>query len=29
VQSQSGKKIDAGYAALLINWAQNLISRLP
>jgi hypothetical protein len=29
VQAQSGKKIDAGYAALLINWAQNLISRLP
>jgi hypothetical protein len=28
VQSQSGKTIDAGYAALLVNWAQDLLTRL-
>jgi hypothetical protein len=28
VQSQSGKSIDAGYAALLVNWAQDLLTRL-
>jgi hypothetical protein len=29
VVSQSGKKIDAAYAALLIAWANDLIARLP
>jgi len=29
VQTQSGKKIDAGYAGMLIGWAADLISRLP
>jgi len=28
VQSQSGVSIDAGYAALLVNWANDLITRL-
>jgi hypothetical protein len=28
VQAQSGKSIDAGYAALLISWANDLISRV-
>ena len=28
VQAQSAKKINAGYAALLIGWAADLIARL-
>ena len=28
VAAQSGKKIDAGYAATLIAWASDLLSRL-
>jgi len=28
-QSQSGKTINAAYAALLVNWAQDLLARTP
>ena len=28
VQKASGKSIAAGYAALLLNWAQDLLPRL-
>ncbi len=28
VSAQSGKKIDAGYAAQLIQWAQDLLASL-
>jgi hypothetical protein len=28
VKSNSGKKIDAGYAAQLIGWASDTLSRL-
>ena len=28
VEQNAGKKIDAAYAALLLNWANDILSRL-